>query len=125
MIVGRIVGELCVVAVTFAHEDVDLARLQDPIESWQLSEVDFQGVRAALLPVLLSVTLVVLLIIIPVSGRLFERCNEDIFRLRCRSALIPPVVMLVRFNMTLDPASGFIFGAAFESKLTAEAPLTE
>jgi len=93
VIVGRIVRELRVVAVTFAHEDVDLARLQDPIESWQLSEVDFQGVRAALLPVLLSVTLVVL---IPVSaGRLFERCNEDIFRLRCRSALISPMVMLV------------------------------
>lgn len=125
MIVGRIVRELGVVAVTFAHEDVDLARLQDPIESGQLAEVDFQGVGAALLPVLLSVTLVVLLMI-PVSGRLFERSDKDIFRLRCLTALIPPRVVFIRLYVTLDPdASGFIYGAALQSELTAEAPLTE
>lgn len=42
-------SKLSVMAITFAHEDVDLARFQYPIEAGQLAEVDFQRMRTAFL----------------------------------------------------------------------------
>lgn len=48
VVVGWIVRELVVVAVPFAHEDVNLFRLQDPIEAGQLTEVDLERMRATL-----------------------------------------------------------------------------
>ncbi len=37
-------SELGVMTIAFAHEDVDLAGLQDPIETGQLAKVDFERV---------------------------------------------------------------------------------
>lgn len=42
-------SELGVMTIAFAHEDVDLARLQDPIETGQLAKVDLERVRATFL----------------------------------------------------------------------------
>lgn len=54
-VVHRVVAvllELRVVTVAHAHEYVDLARLEDPLEAGHLAEVEHERVRAALLALL-------------------------------------------------------------------------
>lgn len=82
--VGR---ELGVMAVAFAHEDVDLARLQYPIEAGQLAEVDLERVRATFLALLAAIARLATFLAVVLA-------QQDVFGLRCKSLLCGHVALV-------------------------------
>lgn len=124
MVVGRIARvlvmavrrKLGIVTVTFAHENVDLARLQYPIEAGQLAEVDFERVRATLLAPLVAGAITSAGFV----GRSFltRMGQQDVLGLRRRSLFAIVVVVAVvvdRFGRQCLLFIGMSFDARFNS----------
>lgn len=87
-------GELGVVAIAFAHEDVDFARLQYPIESGQLAEVDLERMRATFLT-LFGVAGTVTSAGFALLGWPRVLAKENVLGLRSRSFLVARIVVAV------------------------------
>ena len=121
VVAGRIVRELRVMAVAFAHKDVDLARLQDPIEARQLAEVDFERVRATLFPTAAAFARLLAALGPAAAARLFRRQNV----LWLRPAFAGPLVMAVRMLFGRVAPRPVRRSAADQPELAAESPLVQ